>query len=68
MDVGFVAWGRGLRERVQIPEMRQTDVAPTVAYLLGLALDTGAEGGRPLVGLLNLPRKVAVPIVPEGNP
>jgi hypothetical protein len=67
MDVGFVAWGRGLRERVQIPEMRQTDVAPTVAYLLGLALDTGAEGGRPLVGLLNLPRKVAVPIVPEGN-
>ncbi len=67
MDVGFVAWGRGLRQRVHIPEMRQTDVAPTVAHLLGLLIDTGAGGGRPLVGALNLPRRVAVPIAQEQN-
>ena len=67
MDVGFVAWGRGLRQRVHIPEMRQTDVAPTVAHLLGLLIDTGAGGGRPLVGALDLPRKVAVPIAQERN-
>jgi predicted AlkP superfamily pyrophosphatase or phosphodiesterase len=68
MDVGFVAWGRGLRQRVNIPEMQQTDVAPTAARLLGLRLDTGAGGGRPLVGALNLPTKIAVPIAHEQNP
>ena len=67
MRVGFVAWGRGLRPRVLIPEMRQTDVAPTLAHLLGVVLDTGAGGGRPLVGALSLPRSVAVPIAQEGS-
>jgi hypothetical protein len=33
--------------------MRQTDVAPTVARLLGL--DLGVVAGRPLVGTLALP-------------
>jgi hypothetical protein len=53
MDAGFVAWGRGVRPGVRIPRMRQTDVAPTVARLLGL--DLGAVDGRPLVGVLALP-------------
>ncbi|MEE9606665.1 MAG: alkaline phosphatase family protein [Myxococcota bacterium] len=51
MNAGFVAWGAGIRSGVRIPLMRQTDVAPTVAVLLGLSLE-GAEG-RPLVGALS---------------
>jgi predicted AlkP superfamily pyrophosphatase or phosphodiesterase len=54
MDSGFVAWGRGLRPRVRIPRMRQVDIAPTAAKLLGLEL--GEIAGRPLVGALDLPR------------
>jgi hypothetical protein len=53
MDAGFVAWGRGLRTRVRIPRMRQTDVAPTAARLLGI--DLGEASGRPLLGALDLP-------------
>jgi hypothetical protein len=53
MNAGFVAWGRGVRVGVRIPSMRQTDVAPTVARLLGL--DFGTVDGRPLVGALALP-------------
>jgi hypothetical protein len=49
---GFVAWGRGVRPGVRIPRMRQTDVAPTVAQLLGL--DLGEVDGRALVGALDL--------------
>lgn len=54
MNSGFVAWGAGVRPRIRIPEMRQTDVAPTVARLLGLQLEQ-AEG-RTLVGVLRLPQ------------
>jgi hypothetical protein len=50
MDVGFVAWGRGLRSGVRVPHMSLADVAPTLAALLGVEL-AGAEG-RALVGLL----------------
>ena len=50
MDAGFVAWGRGLRRGVRIPVMRQTDVAPTAARLLGLEL--AEADGRVLVGAL----------------
>jgi hypothetical protein len=50
--VGFVAWGAGLRAGVRVPSMRQIDVAPTVAALLGFALE-GAEG-RPLIGVLGV--------------
>lgn len=50
MDAGFVAWGRGIRGGVRIPEMRQSDVAPTLALLMGL--DLGDVEGRPLVGAL----------------
>jgi hypothetical protein len=57
MSTGFVAWGRGLRQGVRVPSMRQTDVAPTVAALLGL--DFGKIDGRPLVGALGLPAVAA---------
>ncbi len=53
MAPGFVAWGRGVRAGVRIPWMRQVDVAPTVARLLGVELPQ-AEG-RPVVGILNVP-------------
>ncbi|HTF33119.1 MAG TPA: alkaline phosphatase family protein [Myxococcota bacterium] len=59
MAPGFVAFGAGVRPHVRIPRMRQIDVAPTVAALLGLSLeDPAAEkskmpDGRPLVGALN---------------
>lgn len=59
MDVGFVAWGAGIARGVRIPVMEQTDVAPTLALLLGVALD-GAEG-RALVGILRLPAVSALP-------
>jgi hypothetical protein len=48
--VGLVARGAGIRSQVQILRMRQIDVAPTVAVLMGLELD-GTQG-RPLVGML----------------
>ena len=50
--VGFVAWGRGIRSALRIPELGQTDVAPTLAYLLGVELPEGE--GRPLVGALGV--------------
>jgi predicted AlkP superfamily pyrophosphatase or phosphodiesterase len=55
MDAGFVAWGRGLRTRVRIPQMQQADVAPTAAALLGVQL--GEIAGHALVGALALPRE-----------
>ena len=57
MAPGFVAWGRGLRRGVRVPWMRQIDVAPTAARLLGLTLD--AAEGRPLAGVLDLPPDAA---------
>jgi hypothetical protein len=62
MDAGFVAWGPGLRERVRVPAMRQEDVAPTLAPLLGLPLEE--PDGRALVGVLDLPWGLVLP-VPE---
>jgi len=50
MNVGFVAWGRGVRSGIRVPRMRQADVAPTVASLLGL--DLGDTDGRVLIGAL----------------
>jgi hypothetical protein len=61
LEPGFVAWGQGLRAGVRIPWMRQSDVAPTVAALLGLEL--APKDGRRLVGVLALPR-----IGPVGAP
>lgn len=50
MDTVFAAWGCGIRPGIRIPAMDQTDVAPTLARLLGVSLD-GASG-RALVGVL----------------
>jgi hypothetical protein len=50
LDPVFAAWGCGIRAGIEIPAMRQTDVAPTLARLLGVALD-GASG-HALVGVL----------------
>jgi hypothetical protein len=46
----FLAFGRGFRRGVRVPQMSQLDVAPTLAAVLGLSLE--AEG-RALVGLLS---------------
>jgi hypothetical protein len=50
---GLVAFGRGVRRGVFVPRMRQLDVAPTVATLLGVPLE--AASGRSFVGLLRVP-------------
>jgi len=52
MQPAFVLWGRGVRSGVRIPWMRQSDVAPTLARLLGAELD--AADGRPVVGALEV--------------
>jgi len=52
-EIGFVAWGAGVRGPLRIPVLRQTDVAPTVARLLGLEWPPGE--GRALVGLVRTP-------------
>jgi len=65
----FVAFGLGIRPALRIPLLHQIDVAPTLAALLGVELP-GAEG-RPLVGLLALPRVSGGPATPtaaEGSP
>ena len=59
--VGFVAGGRGVRPLVRVPDILLSDVAPTIATLLGLRLnDTLA--GEPLVGIL----RAAEPLPPPG--
>jgi len=50
---GFVIYGRGVRRNLQIPEIDQLDIAPTIAKLRGLELP-GARG-RAFVGVLHLP-------------
>jgi hypothetical protein len=50
MATGLVAWGAGVRPALRVPELRQIDVAPTVALLLGVPL-AGAEGSA-LAGML----------------
>jgi len=60
MATALVAWGPALRGGLLVPDLRQIDVAPTVARWLGLSLPDAA--GRPVVGLLReLP--AAPPIV-----
>ncbi len=39
MNAIFIAWGRGIRRGGRIETIRNVDVAPTVAALLGLRLD-----------------------------
>ena len=61
LSVGVVAWGRGIRRQVRVPQLDLTDIAPTIAALLGLRLDTPLDGGV-LVGIL----RAAVPAPPPG--
>lgn len=53
--VGFVAWGRGIRPQVRMPDLELIDIAPTVAELLGLRLDEEIDG-EPMIGLLRASR------------
>lgn len=39
IETGFIAWGAGIRENVEIQEMNLTDVAAVVDYLLNLKMD-----------------------------
>lgn len=43
MDAIFIAWGYGIRPGVQLDAVRNIDVAPTIAKLLGLQM-TGIDG------------------------
>lgn len=46
----FLAWGRGIRPGVVVEDMRNVDIAPTIAELLGLNI--GAVDGTPLRAIL----------------
>jgi predicted AlkP superfamily pyrophosphatase or phosphodiesterase len=50
MFATFAAWGTGIRSGVQLGEIRNTDVAPTIARLLGLAMPE--VEGKPLTAAL----------------
>ncbi|WPR77681.1 alkaline phosphatase family protein [Algoriphagus sp. NG3] len=39
IETGFIAWGAGIRENIEIQEMGLVDVAPVVKYLLDLSID-----------------------------
>lgn len=56
MSGGFAAWGPGLRSGVRVPALRQIDIAPTLARLLGVSL--GEIEGRELVGILGPPGRI----------
>lgn len=60
-SVGFVAWGRGIRRQIRLPELELADLAPTIAALLGLRLDDDLDG-QPLIGIL----RASVPPPPPG--
>jgi hypothetical protein len=52
LSPGFVAYGRGVRTGLRIPEIAQLEIAPTLAELRGLELQ-GARGSA-FVGVLDL--------------
>jgi predicted AlkP superfamily pyrophosphatase or phosphodiesterase len=43
MNAIFIAWGKGIKKGVRLETLRNVDVAPTVAALLGLRLE-GTDG------------------------
>lgn len=51
MEIGFVAWGAGVRESVQITQIGLEDVAPFAAALLGLSFPDA--DGQLIHGLLD---------------
>lgn len=50
MHTGFIVAGAGIRPRVPLPLVRQIDIAPTVARLLGFEMPN--IDGVPIVGVL----------------
>ena len=56
---GFVAFGRGVRRGLEVAQMRQLDVGPTLARLLGVELPTAR--GTAFVGLLRIESRVSTP-------
>lgn len=44
IQTGFVAFGRGIKAGMIIPEMNLTDIAPLIAHLLGFSLDQNIDG------------------------
>jgi len=54
MFTGLILSGAGVRAGVPLPSVRQIDIAPTVARLLGFTMP--AAEGVPLVGVLDTPR------------
>lgn len=50
MNAIFIAWGRGIRPHSRIPELRNLDIGPTIAALLGLKMN--GTVGSPLVSIL----------------
>jgi predicted AlkP superfamily pyrophosphatase or phosphodiesterase len=50
MNAVFIAWGRGIRRGVRLDTIRNIDVAPTLAGLLGLRMDP--VDGAPLSEIL----------------
>jgi predicted AlkP superfamily pyrophosphatase or phosphodiesterase len=54
MFTGFIASGAGVRRGVPLPSIRQIDIAPTIARLLGF--DMPNVDGTPIVGILATPK------------
>ncbi len=50
MNAIFIAWGRGIRPHTRIPQVRNIDIGPTIAALLGLTMNGTA--GSPLTSIL----------------
>ncbi len=50
MDTFFIAWGQGVRRGVRLDGVRNVDVAPSVARILGLKM--GDVPGRPLLAAI----------------
>jgi len=59
MFTGLIVSGAGVRSGVPLPSVRQIDIAPTLARLLGFEMP--AAEGVPLLGLIE------TPAVPRGN-
>lgn len=51
MNALFIAWGKGIKKGVRLETLKNVDVAPTVAALLGLRLE--AVDGQPLSSILD---------------
>lgn len=54
MFTGLIVAGSGIRPGVPLPSVRQIDIAPTVARLLGFAMPNA--DGVPLFGVIDTPR------------